>query len=280
MPPLAHLLAPQIMAKARQIEAELGPPQVGYLAQQNVQAPGVDAQGNRIHPGRAMLNGIDVMQKSGDPIAQKVAKGFLAGVQGKLAGAQGGMYRAPQAGQAVDPYSGKPTMTMLAPVLSASEPIGFTESGEAIYEAPKQGASFEKPGRKLQLKKDQAVGIDETGESVDRKGKKMGYLATPGAPMGTTDTGNGKLPLKNLARHKTDAPMDKRDKFGAGALIELYAPHLKAMQDRFQDTGREEFPPGYFNGMTPQQQQDIEIGVKTLRDSGWEHSGTAYGTKT
>lgn len=273
--PLAHILAPQLMAKAREIEEQIGPPptQLGYLAQQNVgfEKTPYDPRGLVDKPqeksfdsrsgGGKMLEGIGIMQRSGDPIAQRVARGFLAGATGKLAGTQG-TYRTPQAGQTVDPKGKAPSMTMSVPLPTAREPIGWTERGEAIYAAPPPAA---KPG-KLKLKKGQAAGIDETGETVDPKGKKLGYLAPPTAPMGTVVGPGRELPMRDLARRKTDAPMDKRDAFGAGALQQLYTPHLKALQDNFMDTGREEFPPGYFNGMSPTKKQEILDGVKALRE--------------
>lgn len=259
MPPLAHILAPQITQRVNQIDEDLG--RAGYLAhssQANVgfEKTPYDPRGvinkpdtryyNPKAPGAGFLAGIGMMQRSGDPIAQRVAKGFLAGGVGKVLGKQGA-YVPPQAGQSVDPKRENDAKSMVAPSAPAT---------------PRA-----KPG-KLQLKKGEAVGIDETGESVDRKGKKMGYLTSPAAPMGTV---NG-MPLRDTARRQKDILIssDKgtlmdQDVFGANALKQLYEPHLKAMQDHFGDTGREEFPPGYFKGMSPEQQRNIELGVKALR---------------
>ncbi len=204
------------------------------------------------------------MQRSGDPIAERVGRAFLAGMHGKTAGVQGS-YRAPEAGRVIDP-KGSGSAQMLAPSRAyLNEPIGMTERGEAVYREssatynPVPPAPTRGP---LKLKRGDAAGFDEKGESVDPRGRKLGYLATPAAPMGTVD---GK-PLTDLARRKTDAPMDRRDKFGASALKQQYEPHLKAMQEHFQDTGAEAFPPGYFNGMSPKKRKEIEEGVKALRE--------------
>jgi hypothetical protein len=323
MPPLAHLLAPQIMARAKEFEAALGPPEIprragyladvseygvtteqapgtlapqpapppkkpkapekkpervastGYLGQTNVgfektpydprglmNKPEGKSYGGR-GPGGQMMDGIGIMQRSGDPIAQKVARGFLAGIAGKVTGVQGA-YRAPQAGQAVDGEGKQPPMQMLVPLASSREPIGYTERGEAIYAAPPAPVAPQRGPMKL--KRGEAAGFDEKGESVDPRGHKLGYLTNPTAPMGTVRGEGRELPLRDTARRKTDAPMDRRDKFGAGALQQLYTPHLKALQENFQDTGKEAFPPGYFNGMTPAKRKDIEDGVKALKD--------------
>lgn len=216
-----------------------------------------------------VLEGIGIMQRSGDPVAQKVARAFLGGAGGQSVGVQGN-YETPRAGQSYD-AKGKKSAGYLA---GTREPIGMNERGEPVYATVATPAPASKTGRggtpasktqKLAMKKGQNVGFDETGESVDPKGKKLGYLASPGAPRGSIAGSRGDAPLTDLARRKTDAPMDGRDVYGAQALKQMYGDHLKARQDHFSDTGREEFPPGYFNGLTPEQRQSIEHGVESLR---------------
>lgn len=277
MPPLAHLLAPQIAQRVNQIDEDLG--NAGYLSRIGFEKTPYDPRGLVDKPEQksydsrkamgGVLEGVGIMQRSGDPIAQKVARAFLAGPEGKTVGTQGS-YRAPQAGQAISPKGKAGSQSMVVPMPGKSEPIGWTETGEPIYADVKSGPKWTSvtspPPGKLKLKKGAAAGIDETGQSVDPRGKKLGYLASPTAPMGAVTAPGREMPLRDLARRKTDAPIDRRDVFGAQSLKQLYAPHLKAMQDNFMDTGKEDFPPGYFNGMSPEQKQEILNGVKSLRE--------------
>lgn len=302
MPPLAHLLAPQIMAKAREIEAALGPPKVpqielgpaevtrapqvelgpaevrrapqielgpaevtrapkGYLAQQTsvgfektpydprgvVNKPEEDKFFDPRTPEGATGSMLGYLQRSGDPRLQDVARAFIAGQQGAMntaRTAQGHM---------------TPQLLPNAPIPGAArgEQIGMTESGEPIYQAPDKK-------KKLALKKGEAAGFNEKGESVDPKGKKLGYLAAP-------TFGDGH-PLRDLARRKDDITISPRtgelartDAFAQDALKQLFGKHLKAVQENFDETGKETFPAGYLDKMSPTERKNVKDGVKALK---------------
>lgn len=296
MPPLVHLLAPQIMARAREFEEALGPPGAGYLTQpvwEKDAAPlpsGVqkdfgdrpasepkekpkaapyltreqsvgyektpyDPRGvvnkpeeNKVFDPRTPEGATGAMlgylQRSGDPRLQDAARAFIAGQQGMI--------------NTEHTAQGHVTPQILPNVPTGpghGEQIGMTERGEPIY------ASLEKPTSKvLKLKRGEAAGFNEKGESVDPKGKKLGYLS--GASAGMHD----------LARRKEDNVISKRtgeltntDAFGASSVEQLYGKHHEAMQEHFNDTGKEAFPPGYFDGMSATEKQAIKDGVRALQ---------------
>lgn len=264
MPPLAHLLAPQIVQKVNEIERNLN--NAGFLA--HSQSVGyektpfdprglIDKPDGKMFdprtPGGATEEMLGYLQRSGDPRLQNVARSFINGMQGMINSER-------TAGGHVNP-----TLLPNAPVIGAAkrgEPVGTTEAGEPIYQAPDKV----KPSRTLKFKKGEPAGFDERGESVDVRGRKLGYLK---GPAGTFGEGH---PMIDLARRQGDNIISKRtgtlantDAFGAAALQQRYGEHLKTMQDNFNDTGKETFPPGYFDKMSSEQRQDIIDGVRALK---------------
>ncbi len=95
----------------------------------------------------------------------------------------------------------------------------------------------------------EAVGQTEAGEPVDVRGRKVGYLSQPnGGPAGPVQAyrfGGAR---------------------GEAYLQQKYGPHLKAMQDNRDERGMptDQFPQGYFKGVSKAERRDIEEGVGAL----------------
>jgi hypothetical protein len=142
-----------------------------------------------------------------------------------------------------------------------------------------------RPGQRevIQLDRNAPVGVDESGQSVDALGRQLGYqggpaLVTPQGdrPMRTADRGIADVKVfgKSTARPgggyalegKGVTPTDQ-DAFGRRAMEERYGADLKAMQEHRDADGMptDQFPPGYFDGMSPGRREDIERGVWGLR---------------
>jgi hypothetical protein len=303
--PLAHILAPQIMARAREIEAELGPPPAlnarggylqvtpppdasggarswephasqtpiapsqpyeraptyaggrpgatAYLAQTGEKTP-YDPRGlvdkkakeGAFDPrtaGGSTLAMLGALQRSGDPRLKEVADAFQAGLQGKIdtKGTARG-YLAPQ-------------LIPNANVGARGDQIGLDERGQPIYQAATKPMPASKTQKKaMQLQKGMPVGANERGESVDAKGKPTGYLGDSNA-------------MRRKPSISSKHGLINPDRFAVDYVQRTYGPHLKAMQGNTAADGSptDKFPAGYFNGMTPEQRKEIEVGVNALR---------------
>ena len=223
--PLAHILAPQLAQKARELEAELGPRPGGYLQAGNKPVP---------------LFNPDTPEGA---FAQAASSMGQAGFTGFARGAQRGMMN-PQHGVAPMPPPQPP----------GQAPVAVDERGRPVFEDTAKPAKKDKRGRLVIDPGIGAVAVDEAGRSVDARGKKLGYLATAGA--------------RTLERRPGDVSMDQRDSFAIETLEQMYGEHLQAMEANRDDRGMptDKFPPGYFDGMSPDVKKNIRAGVKALRE--------------
>jgi hypothetical protein len=146
--------------------------------------------------------------------------------------------------------------TMLLPNAPVAQPV------EAKPQTDKRGRAM------IKLPKG-AVGIDETGQAVDKKGKRLGYLDQTAL---VTPTGAAP-PLRGANRRPDDIIITKdagladNDAFGAAHLQKTYGKHLKAMQENRDADGMptDKFPEGYFKGMSSKERENIIYGVRALQ---------------
>jgi hypothetical protein len=155
-------------------------------------------------------------------------------------------------------------------------PIGVHEDGSPAYSPGKTWNQFyndpkndpRKRGRAMIKLPKGAVGIDETGQAVDKKGKRLGYLNHPAMVTPTGDT-----PLRGADRRPSDIIITKdagladRDMFGAQHLQKTFGKHLKAMQENRDENGMptDKFPADYFKGMSKDEREKIIYGVRALQ---------------
>jgi len=230
--PFANILAPELLRKAQELEDAIGPPvplNAGYLQAGYEKTP-YDPKGlvNKPEPKpydsrfSPQMYGLGMMQRSNDPGQQAFAKGVIEGGAG----------------------DGPVTKTKM--IESAPErPMKLVKSGA-------------KPAKYLQLPKGQAVGMNERGESVDAKGKKLGYLGQPALVTPYNET-----PMRNADRRAADVSVSRHErgnKFSGDSLMKDYGEHLKEFE-----ANRGEFPKGYFDGMSKTKKQNIIDGVNELR---------------
>lgn len=231
--PLANLLAPELLRKAQEIEAAIGPPvplSAGYLQAGYEKTPydpkglvdkhsGPSFDGDR-SPG---MRGLGMLQRSGDPGLQAFGRGVIEG------GA---------------PPPGKQSK----PIENASErPMKLVKKGE------KSGTK----GRVLKLPAGEA-GMNEQGQSVTAAGKKLGYLGSPQLVTPYNET-----PMRNADRRAADVSVarhERGNKFSGDTLMKNYGEHLKEFE-----ANRGEFPKGYFDGMSKTKKANIIDAVNELR---------------
>lgn len=237
--PLAHILAPQIAKKAQEIETALGHAPVGYLEQQNVgyEKTPYDPRGltdkpepKRYDPRSPAGSALAMLgsMKKYDP---KIAEGIVRGMQ--KAKVQEGVKPIPN-----------------APVPAQPEPVTPTKGKRGRVVIP-----MGKPG--------EPVGVAEDGQAIDSRGRKLGYLNQGPALV----TPYGDVPLSNPVRTPTGINVQPKDEFDAFWLEDHFGKHLKAMQDNRDANGMptDQFPPGYFQGMSKKERENIIKGVDALR---------------
>lgn len=250
--PLANLLAPMILRRARDIEDQIGPP--AYLRAQGItpeppqgmQGHGVmqvgyektpyDPKGlmdkpeakpfDSTNPGNMGATIIGRLQQGG-PLGQAAARGYLEGLK----------------------------VNRIAPLPNAQMP-------SAQMPAPVPAA----PGKMI-LKAGVPVGYNERGEVIDVKGKSFGYLNNP-----SLSTGKGDVPVRTGEMKDQDYAIDRTLKTptpdAVAAMRRAYGPHLKAMEENRDANGyaTDQFPQGYFN--TPElkkKRKNIEEGTRALQ---------------
>lgn len=259
--PLAHILAPLIAQKAKEIDQAINPqpaPQsdtpmqaLGYLAGLNPNGDSAVAQG--LGGGRAQANSLGKAFKGPAPMQYDPAT-----VAGSLVQARGALDRvSPAAAHGFDKGAG----------------VGVTDgklgqSGRA-YLIPNAPGGAPDPGFGVKpgviVLPQGAVGMTEGGKPIDRKGKKTGFLGNPqlklADPMDPTQTGGAKM----LAT------------FPGGDLTieQRYRPHLDAMQANRDEQGMptDKLPAGYFEALgrergkpySDAEKKDILNGIQTLR---------------
>ena len=240
--PLAHILMPQLAQKAKEIEAQFGHAPTGYLENQGAGLQMVgqgksDMQpydpstpmGRLKDPAGPYLQAMGTMQKSKDPTQKAVARGMGLGID-------------------PHPYPGS---------VVPAEPLPLSPETRS----PEPGLSVKGKGKYLKLPKGE-VGLDETGQSIDRRGKKLGYLGTP-----TIVTPYGDTPMRNADRRAGDVLASDRDPMAVESLKNRFGKHLKEMRENVDARGRptDQFPQGYFKNMSKAQRKTIEEGVKALQ---------------
>lgn len=82
----------------------------------------------------------------------------------------------------------------------------------------------------------EAFGVSESGQDVDIKGRKIGYLASPAIV-----TPYGDVAARTADKQKADVAMGDQDPFAADTLEQMYGPHLKELRS---NNGK--YPTGYF----------------------------------
>lgn len=282
--PLAHLLAPQLIRKAKEIEDAIGParvpPKAGYLQasftpyEEQLRQEAENAPALRNYPGpynakepydpRGLMpksepKSVDMtplgkavggLQRSGNPYLDAFAKGMTQ----TSAPGRKGTKLIPTA----PPIQGNPN----APV-STGDVVGQTEDGRPIYASDKPPSTAKQRGKKTVIKLDPnaAVGSNEKGESVTARGRNLGYLG--GSSIVTP---KGSVPMRAGDRRPSDivitgdmGMMDK-DKFSIDALRKMYGKDFKEVQENEM-----KYPAGYFNGKTDKQKENIKAGVRALQ---------------
>jgi hypothetical protein len=307
MAPLAHILAPQIAKKTAEIEEALAPvgylqqPTTDdSLFRQNVAAAGNALPGEQ---GRAFAQGYykgsvgeygrQAQDQAQREIAQfradRAARG-LSTPQPTVAPAAppepttvGYLRMADAPAQTASEAAlerlraesnNSPFQTFKnAAVLGAAKESRRQKGTRLLPNAPVDQPVEAKPqtdkrGRAMIALPKGAVGIDETGQAVDKKGKRLGYLNHPAMVTPTGDT-----PLRGADRRPSDIIITKdagladRDMFGAQHLQKTFGKHLKAMQENRDENGMptDKFPADYFKGMSKDEREKIIYGVRALQ---------------
>lgn len=243
--PLAHYLAPQLIRKAQEIEDAIGPPRAlagaGYL-QASAPAPTASEKGLAELRGRPAQRPDQIFKgAAAQGVNKAIAKSKIKPIPNAPAPAQP-VYPRARGGIQVAP----------------DEPIGMHEDGRAIY-ATEAAPKPVKKGKKtiIQLP-DGAVGANERGESVNARGRNLGYLKQD--PN-----------VRTLERGRADVALGEKntyDGFGAGVLKERFGEHLKAVEENRDQDGMptNKYPKGYFDGMDPKLKEQILHGVARLQE--------------
>lgn len=234
--PLAHLLAPQIQARAEQIEAELGHTPVGYL-QATAGAQGSRGEGG--HNSREPLRRkVDVTRAPAGPTASDRALKELRGAPNKRPDqvtTDAVIKNSWEQRQKRGEYGVQPIPNAQAPAPIATKK---NKRGQTVIPIDDLNAP---------------MGFAEDGQAVNARGKKLGYLQDPN--------------IRTLERRPTDVSLgakDTHDAFATGVIQRKYADHLKAMQYD-SASGNMKFPLGYLDGMSKRERQDVEAGVRALQ---------------
>lgn len=306
--PLAHILYPQIAKKTEEIEAALAPGYLerplgeapivapsqargrGYLGPRTDPADAVFSQNVRAasealpgDAGRAFSQGyykgsteehgrqvqdraqreIQQFQKERAAAPAAPSVGFLR-VAAPPTASEAGL-RALRDAPPNSPWQ----VFKNAAILGAAEESRRQKGMQLLPAAPvpEPVAAAPRKGGVIPLPKG-AVGVDETGQAVDKKGKRLGYLAQPAMV-----TPYGDMPMRTAKRRPNDILITKDggllddDAFGTFHLQQMYGKHLKEMRENRDAQGMptDKFPEGYFKGMTKKQRENIIHGVEALR---------------
>lgn len=238
--PLMHILAPQILRRAQAIEEALGPAvpptpmAAGYLQAGYEKTP-YDPKGLVDKPEA----------KQFDPQTSA----------GKEATLMGGLQRSE------NPY----TRTFARSYLEARDgtnppPQPMPTSPAAPMKLVKKGDKTGTKGRVLQIDPSAAVGMNERGESVTAKGKKLGYLAQP-----SIETPSGSTPMRTGDRQGRDVSGSQweRDAFSDAEMEKRYGKHYQEWND-YKGSNKDGFPDDYFKGKSAADRKAIVDGVKEL----------------
>ena len=251
--PLVHILAPQILRRVQQLEAEASAPYPpspayptsrGYLQTIGYEKTPFDPNGVMDKPKESrpfdprdaataggMQNALGYFQRSGDPMQQAFAKGAFIGMDKANLGSRG---------------------VLPVPSGPIAEPVTPN----------KRGVIMAAPG--------EPVAVNERGESLDIKGKKIpkkaGYLAQP-----ALITPAGDIPLRTGERRYSDVIMghkpgelEQTDPFAVQALEQRYGEHYRQSDVDRYGMPNLKFPDGYFKGKSKEEIDDIKSGVKAL----------------
>lgn len=269
--PLAHIIFPQILRKTQEIEAALGHAPTGYLDRPPSRGEGGGGMGG--HNSREPINGApppDMAPPSGVDYQQRVNTilGQPAAAPAQTVPTQRGYLNASAPTNTVRarPYDKVPPKNEgfdpgLNPMLAEAEKYAAKPSDRADVAAYKAGvmrgfnrrvdvesipnaevATQPAPVRnkrgKVVIKgaPGEAVGITESGQPIDTKGRKLGYLKQPALV-----TPYGDVAIRTTEKNKGDVSLDDQDEFAAITLEQMYGPHLKELES---NNGK--FPPGYF----------------------------------
>lgn len=250
--PLAHILLPQLARKAQEIEAALGhaPSTASYLGNgdASVGSGPLPKPGTKYAPGQspAELAAAEYQTTKAAPEQAKSAGQVMANSARKSAAL------ASKKAQYLQPVPNAPVAQPTAP-----------QKGKKVLSAPAG----------------QAIGVNERGESIDARGRSLGYLQQP-----ELVTPYGNTPLQAPVR--TDAAIapqpgiayrfaQPNDTFAPAAFERLYGEHLKAMENNRDANGMptDKFPSDYFQALGKQRGKPlskneidaIKKGVEELR---------------
>jgi hypothetical protein len=226
--PLAHILAPQLARRAEEIAAATGHPSPnGYLQQVGA---GTGQKPRDYDPSTPMGGAIEASKSMPGPMA----RGFLG---------------------ALDQPHGPNTRLLPNAPVQAGPPI---DTSKPIV---KKGAPMI-----LKLEAGAPVATDEQGRALDKKGKKLGYLAAGDPNMRTLEINrNDVSPGFNPVA---------RSKFGAGVLADLRVEGLKKYQQEYDDYvfNGYKWPKGYFDNVdsriAKETRQSVENIVSSTTDVG------------
>ena len=268
--PIAHLLAPQILRRAQEIEDALypRPAAAGYL---QASAP-VQRQ---YHPveisAPALVRGEQPVRREKAPASEKA----MTELRAEPAPRPDTVFKnAARRDVPRQVAKGKIKQIPNAPspargAVGTDEVVGMDESGRPIY-ASVPGASpvKKKKGRTTIALPAGPVGVNERGEAVAAGGKNLGYLRGTNPNVRTLERTTRDLPRTPHVA----APSVLNDRYGVQVLQQRFGPHLKAMQDNREigpdgyavPTGK--FPEGYFDHMSTQAAEEIKLGVARLAE--------------
>ena len=288
--PLAHLLAPQLLKKAKEIEADLGYAPVGapqgYLQTVGAGSPSTGEMKpyNPNTPSGAMIGMAGALQKSLGPAAaagfwgkkgadlglDKSGDNLVRGHEPTLipnAPLHGAVARTAPAqkilmpnGRTVAIAPGDVTDELGRPVSVMPPPVPFAQRKGPIV---------------ITLPAGEAVAENERGESLNRRGgRRLGYL--PGEKQPAHKEGDPYFPQVLAPGMRTGdyrdsdisiADAERNPKpFDVAAMRRMYGKDLKAMQENRDADGMptDQFPPGYFRGMSEKDRANIEAGTRAL----------------
>ncbi len=125
------------------------------------------------------------------------------------------------------------------------EEIGIAENGQPIRAPIPAGKPV------ITAPAGQPFAVNERGESLDVRGKNLGYLNKQDPSIRYAD------------RRLSDVNMEDRDALGQSSLEQTFGPHMKEMVYD-PKTKKMQFSPGYFEGMSKKDREAIKAGVKEL----------------
>jgi hypothetical protein len=255
MPSLAHILAPQIKKKAEEIEAATS---VGYLG---ARRPGTwhTAGGQRKNvEALAAPDAAPVAPPQAPPSASYLRAGNTSGPAPTASEATLKQLREEEKKRTV-------IGTVRSKALQAAKQADLDAKHlqfPVVPAAPPVEVSkkTDKRGRAMIPMGPGAVAVNERGESLDARGKNLGYLQSGPARTGAMTPADVHQNMEQALRYgNQDAPR---------LLHQLYGEHLKEMLENRDAQGMptDKFPAGYFKGMSPEQKKNIIEGVRLLRE--------------